>query len=184
MEDLNDIAREQYFTVGDWRAICDCLLRGEERYEYKECLRNWLAFNDIVSHLGQMYTKKKSIEDEQREIYKFARKPNKDLVKAIGQYKMQIRKLHYLYYDHVFPSIIQFKMEQGLMAMVTSKTKQHLVIKNTEALLTGTPLQFEDLMKQAEKFEKNYNEAPYDIVNLDKFSRTLKDHHGPELKNQ
>ncbi len=46
------------------------------------------------------------------------------------------------------------------MAMVTPKTKQHLVMKNTEALLTGAPLQFSDLLKQAEKFEKNYNEVP------------------------
>jgi len=51
-------------------------------------------------------------------------------------------------------------MEQGLMAMVTAKTKQHLVMKNTEALLTGAPLQFDDLLKQAKKFEKNCNEVP------------------------
>jgi hypothetical protein len=31
-------------------------------------------------------------------------------------------------------------------------------MKNTEALLTGAPLQFEDLLKQAEKYEKTYSE--------------------------
>jgi len=103
-----------------------------------------------------MYTKKKSIEDKQKELDKFAQKPQE----AMGRYETQIMKLQYLYDDHVFPSILQSKMEQALMAMVTPKTKQHLVMKNTEALLTGAPLQFEDLLKQAKKFEKNYNEVP------------------------
>jgi hypothetical protein len=107
-----------------------------------------------------MYTKKKSIEDEQKEFKKFARKPQQDLIKAMGRYETQITKLQYLYNEHAFPNILQAKMEQGLMAMVTPKTKQHLVMKNMEALLRGAPLQFSDLLKQAEKFEKNYNEVP------------------------
>ncbi len=160
MEDLNEIASEQYYTQGDWQAIFDCLLRGETRYEYKQCLRNGKTLQYIVQHLGKMYTKKKSIEDEQKELKKFARKPQEDLIKAMGRYETQITKLQYLYDEHVFPNILQVKMEQGLMAMVTPKTKQHLVMKNTEALLTGAPLQFSDLLKQAEKFEKNYNEVP------------------------
>jgi hypothetical protein len=160
MEDLNEIASDQYYSEGDWRAIFDCLLRGETRYEYKQCLRNGKTFMYIVQHLGKMYTKKKSIEDEQKELEKFARRPQEDLIKAMGRYETQITKLQYLYDAHVFPNILQVKMEQGLMAMVTPKTKQHLVMKNTEALLTGAPLQFSDLLKQAEKFEKNYNEVP------------------------
>jgi hypothetical protein len=160
MEDLNEIAHEQYFTEGDWRALFDCLLRGEPRYEYKQCLRNGKSFQDIVKHLGKMYTKKKSIEDEQREVDNFTRKPKEELIKAMSRYETQISKLRYLYDDHIFPSILQSKLEQGLMAMVSAKTKQHLVMKNTEALLTGAPLQFEDLLKQAEKFEKTYNEIP------------------------
>ncbi len=52
------------------------------------------------------------------------------------------------------------------MAIVTPKTKQHLVMKNTKTLLTGSPLQFEDLMRQAEKFEKNYNEVPAMILSI------------------
>jgi hypothetical protein len=83
-----------------------------------------------------------------------------ELIKAMSRYETQITKLRYLYDNHIFPSILQSKMEQGLMAMVTAKTKQHLVMKNTEALLTGAPLQFEDLLKQAEKYEKTYNEIP------------------------
>jgi hypothetical protein len=160
MEDLNDIAHEQYFTEGDWRALFDCLLRGEPRYEYKQCLRNGKPFQDIVKHLGKMYTKKKSIEDEQKEVDNFTRKPKEELIKAMSRYETQITKLRFLYDDHIFPSILQSKMEQGLMAMVSAKTKQHLVMKNTKALLTGAPLQFEDLLKQAEKFEKTYNEIP------------------------
>jgi len=107
-----------------------------------------------------MCTKKKSIEDEQKELDNFTRKPKEELIKAMSRYETQITKLRYLYDNHIFPSILQSKMEQGLMAMVTAKTKQHLVMKNTEALLTGAPLQFEDLLKQAEKYEKTYNEIP------------------------
>jgi hypothetical protein len=86
MEDLNKIASEQYYSEGDWRAIFDCLLRGETQYEYKQCLRNGKTFQYIVQHLGKMYTKKKLIADEQKALKKFARKPQEDLIKVMGRY--------------------------------------------------------------------------------------------------
>jgi len=55
MEDLNENAHEQYFTEGDWRAIFDCLLRGEPRYEYKQCTVG--CHMDMAKNFGILFSK-------------------------------------------------------------------------------------------------------------------------------
>ncbi len=98
-----------------------------------------------------MYTRKtkQTIEEEQIELEKFARKANEDFDKTIWRYSTQVSKIWLLWDAYVFPCIHKSKLQQVVFTMVIPKTQKHVEMNNKEFMLMGAPLQLDSLLKCA-----------------------------------
>jgi hypothetical protein len=160
MSELNTLARNQYLQEHNWFAMLDTLLRGEAKTEYQECRRNDNTLEETIQHLGLLYTRSNTIDDDKRDLESFARKPKEDLSRAMARYTGKIKKLQPLYDAAAFPAIMDSQRQTGLFSIVTPKTRSYLEIENAKATMAGAPMKVDSLIRLASTFEKTYNEVP------------------------
>ena len=160
MHELNKVAKGQYLQEHNWFAIFQNLLRGEARDEFNTCQENDYSIEQTVEYLGKLYTRTKTIEDDKRELETFARKPNEDINRVMARYSSKVQKLQHLYDSAAFPAILEAKLQTGLFALITPKTKAYLEIESNKATMAGAPFTVESLIQLANTYEKSYNEVP------------------------
>jgi hypothetical protein len=160
MHELNNIAEGQYLQESHWIMMFQNLLRGEAREEFNECRLNKNTLTEIVEYLGQLYTSTKTIEDDKRELEAFVRKPQEDLTRCMARYSGKIRRIQHLYDPIAFPAIMEARMQTGLFALISPKTKAYLETESCKATIAGAPFKLESLIQMAHTYEKSYNEVP------------------------
>ena len=158
---LLDYGQSQNYQEKHYIIALGAILQKEAYETFCDFKQSDRSLDDILQYFAKVYTKQRSAMDDREAVDNFTRKRGESIVVCMDRCILAIDKLRLKYEPYAWPHIRQFMRKNILMQVIREETKRHIQIKEDEITeTTGLPYDFENLIKEADRFERYQNKAP------------------------
>ena len=158
---LLDYGQSQNYAEKHYMTALGAILQKEAYETFCDFKQGDRSLDDILQYFAKVYTKQRSAMDDRDAVDGFTRKKGESIVVCMDRCILAIDKLRLKYDSQVWPHIREFMRKNILMQVIKTETKRHIQIKEDEITeTTGLPYDFDNLIKEADRFERYNDKMP------------------------
>jgi predicted kinase len=137
------------------------ICKGEANTTLIEFERAKKSLQDVITHFGSIYSKKRSQVAERCAVETFVRQKGKLLEICLQRYDLVVDKIRHLHSDSAWPEVRQGLKRAKLMQIIADDMQAYIQNKEDDAIeSTGMPYDFKKLVKMASRYKRQHNKLP------------------------
>ncbi len=150
--------QSNYFKHSDYMDALFYICKSEAKTTLIEFERSKKSLQNVITHFGSIYAKKRSLVADRKAVENFERQKGEPLEICLQRYDLIVDKIRHLHSDAAWGEVRQGLKRAKLMQIIADDTRAY--IQNEEDESTGMPYDFKKLVKMASRYERQHNKLP------------------------
>jgi hypothetical protein len=147
--------------------ILTIIVQGSASHTLYEMSTNDKDITQILTTMGNLYSKRRTIVDDMHDLNNFKRKPNEHIQTAMQRAQIMAERVRHLWPDTVWEQTKRLELLLSILRQIVSEaTKKHLDFEEMKYWKAGTVLEYEALLDIVETYEHVNNEIPTKATDL------------------
>ena len=153
--------QSNYFKHSDYMDALFYICKGEAKTTLIEFERSKKSLQNVITHFGSIYAKKRSLVADRKAVENFERQKGEPLEICLQRYDLIVDKIRHLHSDAAWGEVRQGLKRAKLMQIIADDTRAYIQNEEDDAIeSTGMPYDFEKLVKMASRYERQHNKLP------------------------
>jgi hypothetical protein len=153
--------QSNYFKHSDYMDALFYICKGEAKMTLIEFERSKKTLQNVITHFGSIYAKKRSLVADRKAVENFERQKGEPLEICLQRYDLIVDKIRHLHSDAAWGEVRQGLKRAKLMQIIADDTRAYIQNEEDDAIeSTGMPYDFKKLVKMASRYERQHNKLP------------------------